>query len=198
VLAVAGLAVILIAGVLALVAFGGGDEGGSSAIDSRVCKEASFPGLQPDHLASPDAKVKYNSFPPSSGPHFQSPAPWGVYEDTIKQSILVHNLEHGGVIIQYGDVGEETVREIQSFFQEDPYGLVVAPYPRLAKKIALTAWNEPRYAQNESEPGDVDAGNGYVLTCTEWDADAAAEFRDKRRNKSGERFPSVEDMAPGT
>ena len=197
-LAVAGLAVILIASVLALVAFGGGDDGGSSAINSRVCKEASFPGLQPDHLASPDASVKYNSFPPSSGPHFQSPAPWGVYDDPIKQSILVHNLEHGGVIIQYGDVGEETVREIQSFFQEDPYGLVVAPYPKLGKKIALTAWNEPRYPRNQGEPGDVDAGNGYVLTCTEWDADAAAEFRNERRNKSGERFPSVQDMAPGT
>ena len=196
-LAFAGLAVILLAGVGALVAFGGGD-GGSSAINSRVCKEESFPGLQPDHLANPDANVTYNSVPPSSGPHFQSPAPWGIYDDPIKQTILVHNLEHGGVVLQYGDVGEETVREIQAFYQDDPYGVVVSPYPRLGKNIALTAWNEPRYPRNQGEPDDVDAGNGYVLTCTEWDADAAAEFRDRRRNKSGERFDSVEDMAPGT
>ena len=32
-----------------------------------------------------DAKVDYNSFPPSSGPHYQSPAPWGIYEDPVKQ-----------------------------------------------------------------------------------------------------------------
>jgi Protein of unknown function (DUF3105) len=197
VLAIAGLGVILLAGVLALLAFGG-DDSGSAAINSRVCKEESFPGLEPKHLANPDANVTYNSFPPSSGPHFQSPAPWGIYEDPVKQTILVHNLEHGGIVVQYGDVGEQTVREIQSFYQDDPYGLVVSPYPKLGKKIALTAWNEPRYARNQSEPGDVDAGNGYVMTCTEWDADAAARFRDERRNKAGERYASVQDMAPGS
>ena len=196
-LAFAGLAVILVAGVAALVAFGGGDEGGSAAINSRYCQEESFPGLQPEHLQSPDEKVTYNSFPPSSGPHFQQWAPWGIYDEPIKQTIPVHNLEHGGIVIQYGNVGEETVREIESFFQEDPNGLVVAPLPRLGKKIALTAWNAPRYPRNQGEPGEVDAGNGYVLTCTQWDADAAAEFRDKRRGKAGERFP-VSDLVPGS
>jgi Protein of unknown function (DUF3105) len=196
VLAFAGLAVILLGGILALVAFGGGD-GSSTAISSENCTEESFPGLAPNHLQSPDAKVEYNSFPPSSGPHYLQPAPWGIYEDTIKQTILVHNLEHGGIVLQYGDVGEETLRDIQRFYQDDPYGLVVSPYKSLGKKIALTAWNEPRYAQGP-EPEDADPGNGYVLTCTQWDADAAAEFRDERRNKSGERFPSVQDMAPGT
>jgi Protein of unknown function (DUF3105) len=197
VLALAALGVILIAGVLALVAFGG-DDSGSAAISSDVCKEKSFPGLEPKHLGSVDANVSYNSFPPSSGPHYQQPAPWGIYEDPIAQTILVHNLEHGGIVIQYGDVGQETVREIQSFYQGDPNGLVVAPYPRLGKKIALTAWNEPGYENNQSEPGEVDAGKGYVMTCTEWDADAAAKFRDERRNKAGERYGSVQDMAPGS
>jgi hypothetical protein len=197
VLAFAALGVILLAGMLALLAFGG-DDSGSAAIESNVCTEESFPGLEPKHLASPNANVTYNSFPPSSGPHYQSPAPWGIYEDPIKQTILVHNLEHGGIVIQYGDVGEETVRDIQSFYQDDPNGLIVAPYPKLGKKIALTAWNEPRYARNESEPGEVDAGNGHVMTCTEWDGDAAAEFRDARRNKAGERYGSVDEMQPGS
>jgi hypothetical protein len=180
-----------------MLAFGG-DDGGSAAINSRVCKEESFPGLEPKHLASPDGNVTYNSFPPSSGPHYQQPAPWGIYEDPVKQTILVHNLEHGGIVVQYGNVGEETVKDIQSFYQDDPNGLVVAPYPKLGKKIALTAWNEPRYENNQSEPGQVDAGNGYVMTCTQWDAGAAAKFRDERRNKAGERYGSVSDMAPGT
>jgi Protein of unknown function (DUF3105) len=197
VLAFAALGVILLAGMLALLAFGG-DDGGSTAINSDVCKEQSFPGLEPEHLADPDANVTYNSFPPSSGPHYQQPAPWGIYEDPVKQTILVHNLEHGGIVVQYGNVGEQTVKDIQAFYQDDPNGLVVAPYPRLGKKIALTAWNEPRYANNSSEPGEVDAGNGYVLTCTQWDRDAAERFRDARRNKAGERYGSVSDMSPGS
>jgi len=194
-LAFAGLGVILLGGVLALLAFGGND-GGSAAINSEFCQEESFPGLAPRHLSSPNANVTYNSFPPSSGPHYQQPAPWGIYEDPVKQTILVHNLEHGGIIVQYGDVAEDTVKDIQSFYQGDPYGLVVAPYPKLGKKIALTAWNEPRYRQ-EGEFKDVDPGNGYVMTCTQWDSDAAAKFRDEHRNKAGERYGSVNDMAPG-
>jgi Protein of unknown function (DUF3105) len=195
VLAFAGLGVILLGGILALVAFSGGD-GSSAAINSRDCTEESFPGLAPKHLSNPDENVRYNSFPPSSGPHYQQPAPWGIYEDPIKQTILVHNLEHGGIVVQYGDVSEETLKDIQAFYQDDPYGVVVSPYKRLGKKIALTAWNEPRYEQ-EGKFEDVDPGNGYVLTCTQWDADAAAKFRDERRNKAGERYPSVQDMAPG-
>lgn len=196
VLAFAGLGVVLLGGILALVAFSGGD-GSSAAINSRFCTEDSNPGLAPEHLSSPDGKVTYNSFPPSSGPHYQQPAPWGIYDDPIKQTILVHNLEHGGIVVQYGDVSEDTVRDIQAFYQDDPYGLVVSPYKRLGKKIALTAWNEPRY-QRAGEFEDVDPGNGYVLTCSQWDREAAEEFRDERRNKSGERFPSIEDMAPGS
>jgi uncharacterized protein DUF3105 len=193
-----GLGVVLLAGVLALVAFGGGDDRSSATISSQYCSEESFPGLKPRHLASPDANVTYNSSPPSSGPHFQSPAPWAIYDEPVKQTILVHNLEHGGVVIQYGDVGEETVKDIQAFYQDDPYGLVVAPNPKLGKKIALTAWNEPAYPTDQSDLSEVDAGNGFVLTCTQWDEGAAAEFRDKRRNKAGERYASVQDMTPGS
>jgi hypothetical protein len=200
VLAFAALGVIMLVGVGAVFAFGGGSSNASGAlIQTSACTEEQFKGLPPAHLQNPDAPVKYNSFPPSSGPHYQQPAPWGIYPDSIKQTILVHNLEHGGVIIQYGTgVGESDVQKLQSFYQDDPYGLVVAPYAKLGKKIAATAWNEPAYEQNQDANfSKVDAGHGYVLTCTSFDKDALSKFRDKRRNKAGERYQSVKDMAPG-
>ena len=190
---------VMLGAIIAFVALAGGGGGGSSAISSKYCVEQAYPGLSPEHLGSPDAKVKYNSFPPSSGPHYQAPAPWGIYTEPIKQPILVHNLEHGGIIIQYGDVGSDAVTELSSFYQDDPYGLVVAPYPKLGKKFALTAWNEPAYPSGaDSGFEDADPGKGYVLTCTKFDSKAFAEFRDERRNKAGERFTSVTDMAPGS
>jgi len=185
VLAFAALGVILLAGMLALLAFGG-DDGGSAAISSDVCQEQSFPGLEPKHLTSPDANVTYNSFPPSSGPHYQQPAPWGIYEDPVKQTILVHNLEHGGIVVQYGDVGEETVKDIQAFYQDDPNGLVVAPYPKLGKKIALTAWTSP-------EGG---TGNGRIAICRAYNEKAFSAFRDAFRGKGPERYP-LDTMTPG-
>jgi Protein of unknown function (DUF3105) len=197
VLAAAGLGVILLGGILALVAFGGGG-GGSTTIGSRHCTEQSFPGLQPEHRNTPEAKVDYNSDPPSSGPHYAQWAPWSWYDDPVRQTILVHNLEHGGVVIQYGsEVSESDVQELQSFYQDDPNGLVVAPYPRLGNKFALTAWNAPPYDRTEEDVEDVDAGNGYVMTCTRFDRGAFEEFRDERRGKGGERFP-VSELVPGS
>ncbi len=187
----------------ALIAFFalGSDSGGSAStapISSNACAETTYPGLSPKHLSNPSAKVEYNSFPPSSGPHYQSPAPWNIYEEPIKETILVHNLEHGGIVIQYGPgVSKADVGKIQSFYRDDPYGLVVAPYSKLGSKIALTAWNEPAYRQ-EGDFKNVDAGNGYVLKCTQFDGNAFAKFRDTRRNKAGERYSSVKDMAPGS
>ena len=199
-LAFAALGILLLGGVLAVLAFGGG--GGSSSgslIDTSSCTEEEFPGLKPAHLTSPNAPVNYNSFPPSSGPHYAQPAPWGVYPDTIKQTILVHNLEHGGVIVQYGKgVSQGDVQKLQSFYQDDPYGVVVAPYDKLGNKIAATAWNEPAYSQNQDANfKKVDPGHGFVLTCKSFDKDALSKFRDRHRNKAGERYASVKDMAPG-
>jgi hypothetical protein len=201
VLAFVALGVLLLGGVLAVVAFGGG--GGSSAsgglITTSSCTEQQFPGLRPQHINNPNANVDYNSFPPSSGPHYAQPAPWGIYPDSIKQTILVHNLEHGGIVIQYGTgVGKDDVQKIQSLYQDDPYGLVVDPYAKLGNKIAATAWNEPAYSQNQDANFDkVDPGHGFVLMCKSFDKGALSDFRDKHRNKAGERYPSVKDMAPG-
>jgi hypothetical protein len=202
VLAFAGLGVIMLAGVLAVFAFGGnGSSSGASGglINTSSCTEEQFKGLPPAHLNNPDATVKYNSFPPSSGPHYAQPAPWGVYPDSIKQTILVHNLEHGGVVVQYGPgVSKDDVQKLQSWFQDDPYGLIVAPYGKLKNKIAATAWNEPAYDQNQDANFDkVDPGHGYVLTCSKLDTGALSKFKDKRRNKAGERYASVKEMSPG-
>jgi Protein of unknown function (DUF3105) len=201
VLAFVALGILLAGGILAVVAFGGGDSSSASGglISTSSCTEQEFPGLKPRHINNPNANVSYNSFPPSSGPHYAQPAPWGIYPDSVKQTILVHNLEHGGIVIQYGPkVSQGDVQKIQSLYQDDPYGMVVAPYAKLGNKIAATAWNEPAYEQNQDANFDkVDAGHGFVLMCKSFDKGALSDFRGKHRNKAGERYQSVKDMAPG-
>ena len=48
-----------------------------------------------------DPHVPYNSDPPTSGPHMPGIAPWGFYDKPIPKEYQVHNLEDGGVVIQY-------------------------------------------------------------------------------------------------
>lgn len=201
-LAIGGVLVVGVILIILVLIFGSGpaanagvqqpDDGTTHVAVGVDCRAA--PQSDPNCGTDP-----YSSLPATSGPHWDPSgiANWGLYTTPMPETQLIHNLEHGGIVIQYGDVGEDTVKDIQSFYEDDPNGLVVAPYSKLGKKIALTAWNAPRYPQ-DSDLQDIDTGNGYVMTCTQWDEAAASEFRDERRNKAGERFPSVADMAPGT
>src|SRR5437870_12286591 len=69
--------------------------------------QANLPGVQfPDegnlHVATADSPhVQYNSDPPTSGPHLPYIARWGVHTRPIVRALQVHDLEDGGVVVQY-------------------------------------------------------------------------------------------------
>jgi hypothetical protein len=109
------------------------------------------------HLQSPGSPHEpYNSDPPTSGPHVRWVAPWGVHKAPVPLEVQVHNLEDGGVVIQYNCDCPDLVAKLETFplhpavtsipramFRHgDQTGsrLVVAPYPAMKHKIALTAW----------------------------------------------------------
>jgi hypothetical protein len=177
--------------VVALAASGAAWAGGPLA--AAGCTTHVYPGLQPRHLTDIHARPSYNSFPPTSGPHYASPAVWGIYTSSIPQIVLVHNLEHGGIVIQYGaKVSQRTLRQLTAWYNRDPNALVIALLPQLGAKIAVTAWNEPPYQRGRP----IDPGHGYLALCSSFDPGAFTSFVRAHRYKSGERFPpSI--LAPG-
>ncbi|MCX6022176.1 MAG: DUF3105 domain-containing protein [Chloroflexi bacterium] len=52
------------------------------------------------HVTATD-EVTYNSEPPTSGPHLPNLASWGVHSEPVDTKLQVHNLEDGGVVVQY-------------------------------------------------------------------------------------------------
>jgi hypothetical protein len=123
-----------------------------------------YPSQGHTHLdpGTPDDFV-YNSNPPTSGPHrevftdaFVSPSPLASY-------VQVHLLEHGNVLLQYSCKCPEivsglstiamsydsrlippshlqpTAEDVQAA-EEQGTAVIVAPYPSMKSKIALTAW----------------------------------------------------------
>jgi hypothetical protein len=163
--------------------------GPGAAHAAPVCTLKVYPGIAPHHVQSLDAKPRYNSFPPTSGTHYYLPAKWDIYPYAIPQIALVHNLEHGGIVVQYGKaVAKATVARIRAWYLKDSNGLVVAPLPRLGGKIVLGAWNAPPY-KTGVPPARQDAGHGYLETCTAFDAKAFTAFVKRHRYKGGERFP---------
>lgn len=95
-----------------------------------------------DHVDAPlSTHVAYNSNPPTSGPHTPYLADWGVHKVPVPLEIQVHNLEDGGVMVQYNCVKpcDELVKQLEELTTKYDR-LIVAPYPLMTSKIALTAW----------------------------------------------------------
>jgi hypothetical protein len=129
-----------------------------------------------EHVQSPSAPhIPYNTSPPTSGPHLQWTAKWGVHKTPVLRELQVHNLEDGGVAIQYKCDGgcPDLVAKLEGlaaryaekaaaeraamgpprdprFPPRSKYDhLIVAPYPDMERQIALTAW------------GRIDTFDGY-------------------------------------
>ena len=100
-----------------------------------------------------------NTNPPAGGPHwsgncgedpktapaFCGPARLGIYRDPWEPETLVHNLEHGGVVIWYNTTDQQVIDDLEGLVEErlsDDELLVLAPYPDMEPDtVALTAWS---------------------------------------------------------
>lgn len=105
-----------------------------------------------------EAHEAYNSLPPTSGSHLGSKANWGITATPIPDELQIHNLEDGGVMVQYNctsgndtateatpsaqeqDACQRLIDQLANIVEKYPDKVVLAPYPRLDSRIALTAW----------------------------------------------------------
>ena len=150
-----------------------------------------------EHIEDPDAEPEeWNTFPPTSGPHYGQWVIWGEYDDPVRLAEAVHNLEHGGIVMYYGEnVPDEEVAALRRFYRDDPVAMLMAPLPRLDDRIALTAWHAPR-AEEGTEDARYQDAEGVLARCESVDADAFRVFRDTYRFQGPERIPP-ENLQPG-
>jgi hypothetical protein len=105
-----------------------------------------------------DAHEPYNSLPPTSGTHVGGKANWGISDTPIPDELQLHNLEDGGVMVQYNCTPKKSVEDtatpsaqekdqcskliegLASIVKQYPEKVAMAPYPKSDTNIALTAW----------------------------------------------------------
>jgi hypothetical protein len=169
--------VVALVAVVILVVVSGGNSGAKAAIKAIRAAGGQFRTYpeQPrtPHYAklNPKPAPKWNSFPPTSGRHYYQPLVFGIYTEPVPEIRAVHNLEHGAVILQYGDkVSKADVDRITAWYQKDANAVLVAPLPKLGDKVALTAWT--RWAET-----------------TGFNERVANDFRKAFRYKAPEHFP---------
>ena len=88
--------------------------------------------------------VCYTSNPPTSGPHAQSPMPFGVLDNPAPKENLIHNMEHAGVVIWYNTDNQQVIDALKKITkdQNDRRRLVVMTrYNEMEiDHVALTSW----------------------------------------------------------
>ncbi len=93
------------------------------------------------HVTSEAVAFRYASDPPTSGPHSAGAGRWGIHEQPIPKSLQVHNLEDGGVMIQYNCSDcEDLISKLRDIVRRYSDKVILAPYPGMKTRVALTAW----------------------------------------------------------
>lgn len=94
------------------------------------------------HVAPGQEHIAYNSDPPTSGPHYPNIARWGIHTEPVAKELQVHNLEDGGVMVQYNcpEACPDLVKQLEGVVKGYQDKVILAPYPGMDAKIALTSW----------------------------------------------------------
>ena len=125
----------------------------ASAIDGSLCSAVVQGQANGGHLhtAKDCDPVTYQTNPPSSGTHYPDWAKYKTYTSPVPWGFLVHDLEHGAIVIVYNcpEGCADEVAQAQALIDglapdkscgAAPMKIVLAPAPDLNVRWAAAAW----------------------------------------------------------
>jgi hypothetical protein len=117
--------------------------------------DVAYPDEGHEHIPNPEfPHAPYLSNPPTSGPHTPFIAPWGIYGKPVPNEILLHNLEHGGVILGHRCTDcPEVVAGLKALAKGYPL-VIIAPNPALPAPIVLSAWQHALAVERLDGPSE--------------------------------------------
>ena len=157
---------VLVVALLGVVLFAtnvfGSDKlaGMKTRVKNGTCTETDFKkSMGRTHTTNPKTKVVYTqSDPPTSGKHYQVPPPLMIYDEPVPQWILLHALEHGNILVQYGNkVSAADRAALRAAVLSHRTHTLMAPYPKLGKRVVYTAWQRMLSCQGFQEDALIGA-----------------------------------------
>ena len=138
------IAFLVIAGfVVGGISFQGDSGVGSS--DEYVDGVGERQEIMPTRIHVPEEQtVAYSTTPPTSGDHWDWWARCGFYEEGLPDERIVHNLEHGNIVVSYNLPAGGELDQLKGFmdnFELAPAWAVTRYYDKIAEgTVALSAW----------------------------------------------------------
>ncbi len=110
------------------------------------------------HIERGEAATGYTSDPPTSGPHFTTTAGEGVSEAPVEEQLLIHNLEHGGVVVHHKGLPDTALTALKEQIADNDGKVLLVPDESLeAPGVAYTGWRR-------------------LQTCATYDPDVLSTF----------------------
>ena len=129
-----------------------------------------IPELGASHVSQGERVTTYNSNPPTSGPHWGSPAECKIYNEEVPDESVLHSLEHGAVWVTYKNKDDVNLADsLSSLVEQNPGKIILSPRAANDSEIALASW-------------------GRLLTLEEFDESQITEFIKSNRNNAPEPF----------
>jgi hypothetical protein len=101
--------------------------------------------------------VRYNSTPPTSGPHSGFTIATGIYDSPVRDAQAVHAMEHGHVIIHYApDVSTQDIAVLHRIAKHYPVDVILAPHPGLPDPLQVARYRE-RHSVSGAKSDTADA-----------------------------------------
>lgn len=120
------------------------------------------------HINTGSQHEPYNSNPPTSGPHYSSPAECRVYDEEVIDEAVIHSLEHGAVWVSYKDKSNTAlVNQLKGVVEKNSGKVILSPRAANDSEIALVSWTR-------------------ILKLADFDGDQIAEFIKVNRSNSPE------------
>ena len=141
-LAIIGIGALIVVGLTAILVFSLLSSGPSDTIGEPQAMDGQT------HIATRSPGGPYSSTPAASGPHWDTPANWGVYQTPQAQEQVIHNLEHGGIVIWYqaDQVTADQIAALETYTRSwngtERYKVLVSPWSGsdFGHPIAFVAW----------------------------------------------------------
>jgi hypothetical protein len=119
------------------------DNVGVAASEANCTERETFESEGNQHVDA-GTRVEYEASPPTTGNHWPDPfADAGFSEEPIEPESLVHNQEHGQIVIWYNpDASEEILGQIEDMTEQNSVNLA-APWDDIEEpyNYVLSAWD---------------------------------------------------------
>jgi hypothetical protein len=180
---IAGLVLVAIAALVVSERSAENAPVGVSESEARCSAVSEFEATSREHIPDGSQHEPYNSSPPTNGPHYAEPAQTGFYTSALPPEQLVHNLEHGQIVIWYAPAAPDAVKDdIEQIVNDQPIATAASPYEgELDGNFALTAW-----LAAEDEGDENDNGTGVLQICEQVSQSVVNEFRRNFQGRSPE------------